>query len=160
MTSALPAPNCRIQPRVACAHTRIICACWTGLGIIVILICVSIKAAAGHYLQYAMSVLILLRARAMLIVAHSSQAISTPRPQQHSGRFKKLRLAMTRSPHPVSPPPVPTPAPPTAPPLAATPMTFTAHVRHLFTWRLDHAAPPIVEVPFAGGDSASLIRFI
>ncbi|KAG2144488.1 hypothetical protein DEU56DRAFT_754161 [Suillus clintonianus] len=32
------------------------------------------SAAAGHYLQYAMSVLILLRARAMLIVAHSSQA--------------------------------------------------------------------------------------
>ncbi|KAG2110121.1 hypothetical protein DEU56DRAFT_920208 [Suillus clintonianus] len=80
------------------------------------------------------------------VIAHSSQAsswrmyflpqsqISTPRPQQHSGRFKKLRLAMTRSPRPVSPPPVPTPAPPTAPPLAATPTTFTAHRVTIFNF--------------------------
>ncbi|KAG2126811.1 hypothetical protein DEU56DRAFT_536217 [Suillus clintonianus] len=36
-------------------------------------------------------------------------------------------------------------------PPAAAPMTFKAHVRHLFTWRPDRAAPPVVEVPFAWG---------
>ncbi|KAG2118377.1 hypothetical protein DEU56DRAFT_144764 [Suillus clintonianus] len=80
--------------------------------------------------------------------------ISRPQPQQRPGRFKKLRLAMTRNPHPVPPPapaPAPTPAPPIALPPPAAPTTFTAHVRHLFTWRPDHAAPPVVEVPFAWG---------
>ncbi|KAG2137552.1 hypothetical protein DEU56DRAFT_352782 [Suillus clintonianus] len=81
-------------------------------------------------------------------------------PQQLPGRFKKLRLAMTRNPHPVPPPapaPAPAPAPslttkqPTALPCATAPTTFKAHVRHLFTWRPDHAAPPVVDVPFAKG---------
>ncbi|KAG2146241.1 hypothetical protein DEU56DRAFT_167764 [Suillus clintonianus] len=83
---------------------------------------------------------------------HGHSQISRPRPQQRPGRLKKLRLAMTRNPRPVPPPPpVPAPAPPTALPLAATHTTFTAHVQHLFTWRPDHAAPPVVEVPFAQG---------
>ncbi|KAG2118362.1 hypothetical protein DEU56DRAFT_143903 [Suillus clintonianus] len=75
---------------------------------------------------------------------------SRPRPQQRPGLFKKLRLAVTQRSLP-PPVPAPAPAPPTALPPAAAPTNFTAHVRHLFTWRSDHAAPPVVEVPFAQG---------
>ncbi|KAG2118379.1 hypothetical protein DEU56DRAFT_144911 [Suillus clintonianus] len=81
---------------------------------------------------------------------HGHPQTSRPRPQQRPGLFKKLRLAVTkRSPPP--PVPAPTPVPPTALPPAAAPTTFKAHVRHLFTWRPDHAAPPVVDVPFAKG---------
>ncbi|KAG2129580.1 hypothetical protein DEU56DRAFT_492779 [Suillus clintonianus] len=88
------------------------------------------------------------------LTCHSLQhpQTSRPRPQERPGLFEKLRLAMTRNLHPVPPPaPAPTPAPPTALPPAAAPTTFTGHVRHLFTWRPDHTAPPVVEVSFAQG---------
>ncbi|KAG2112415.1 hypothetical protein DEU56DRAFT_201678 [Suillus clintonianus] len=74
---------------------------------------------------------------------HDRPHTSRLQPQQRVGRFKKLGLAMTRSSHPGPPP---APAPPTT-----APTTLKAHIRHLFTWRPDHAAPPVVDVPFAQG---------
>ncbi|KAG2032268.1 hypothetical protein BDR03DRAFT_54605 [Suillus americanus] len=76
--------------------------------------------------------------------------ISRPRPQQRPGRFKKLRLAVTRSSRSGFPPaPAPAPAPPTTLPPTAAPTTFKAQLRHLFTWRSDNSALPVVDVPFA-----------
>ncbi|KAG2111431.1 hypothetical protein DEU56DRAFT_214588 [Suillus clintonianus] len=81
---------------------------------------------------------------------HGHSQISRPRPQQRPGRFKKLRLTVTRRPLlPIAP--APTSAPPTTLSPAAALTTFKAHIRHLFTWRPDHAAPPVVDVPFAWG---------
>ncbi|KAG2118637.1 hypothetical protein DEU56DRAFT_138643 [Suillus clintonianus] len=95
---------------------------------------------------------------------HGHSQISRPRPQQRPGLFEKLRLTVTRrplpppAPAPTSAPPTaippaaaPTPASPTAPPPGTVPTTFTAHVRHFFTWQTDHATPPVVDVPFAKG---------
>ncbi|KAG2112421.1 hypothetical protein DEU56DRAFT_202050 [Suillus clintonianus] len=72
---------------------------------------------------------------------HGHSQISRPRPQQRPGHFKKLRFAMTKNPHP---------APPPASPAAAT-SNIKAQLKHLFTWRSDHAAPSVVDVPFAKG---------
>ncbi|KAG2338712.1 WD40 repeat-like protein [Suillus weaverae] len=77
---------------------------------------------------------------------HQHSQISRPRPQQRSGRLKKLRDAMTRTPR-SAPPPVP----PTAPPPVAAATTFKSHLRHLFTLSPHHATPPVVNVPFAKG---------
>ncbi|KAG2032269.1 hypothetical protein BDR03DRAFT_54793 [Suillus americanus] len=82
-------------------------------------------------------------------LTHSSlqhPQISRPQPQQRPGRFKKLRLAVTKNPR--SGPP-PAPAPPTTLPPAVAPATFKSQLRHLLTWRSDHAAPPVVDVAFA-----------
>jgi tetratricopeptide (TPR) repeat protein len=77
---------------------------------------------------------------------HGHPQISRPRPQQRPGRFKKLKLAMTKSPR--SDPP-PAPAPPTTRPSPAAPATFKTQLRHLFTRQSDHATPPVVDVAFA-----------
>ncbi|KAG1876643.1 hypothetical protein DFJ58DRAFT_182829 [Suillus subalutaceus] len=76
--------------------------------------------------------------------------ISRPRPQQRPGRFERLSLAVTRSPR-SGPPLARARAPRTTLPSAATLTTFKAQLGHLFTWRSDHAAPPVVtvDVPFA-----------
>ncbi|KAG1811431.1 uncharacterized protein BJ212DRAFT_1589354 [Suillus subaureus] len=81
---------------------------------------------------------------------HGHPQIFRPRSQQRPGRFKNFRLTVTRSPR-SGPPPASTPALPTALPPAAEPTAFKAQLRHLFTWRSDHAAPAIVtvDVPFA-----------
>jgi hypothetical protein len=67
---------------------------------------------------------------------------SRPRPQQRPGRLKKLRLAMTKSPHP--------PPPTTRPPVTAA-TTSKTNLRHLFTQPSHYATPPVVDVPFAKG---------
>ncbi|KAG1812579.1 uncharacterized protein BJ212DRAFT_1578759 [Suillus subaureus] len=69
-----------------------------------------------------------------------------PRPQQRPRRLKRLRLAITRTPH-SAPPPV---SPTIAPPVAAA-AALKTHLRHLFTRPPHHAIPPVVEVPFAKG---------
>ncbi|KAG1762316.1 hypothetical protein EV702DRAFT_1164927 [Suillus placidus] len=76
---------------------------------------------------------------------HEHPQIARPRPQQRPGRFKRLRLAVTRSPR--SGPP-PAPAQPTTLSPAAAPTTFKAQLRHLFIRRSNYAAPPIIDVPF------------
>ncbi|KAG2345951.1 WD40 repeat-like protein [Suillus weaverae] len=79
---------------------------------------------------------------------------------QHPGRLKRLRLAMTRSPRSAPPPatasapgpgPAPTHAPPTTTPPVAVPTTITAWLGNLFTRPPHHAAPPVVDDPFAQG---------
>ncbi|KAG1774407.1 hypothetical protein EV702DRAFT_534642 [Suillus placidus] len=95
---------------------------------------------------------------------HQHAQISRPRPQQRLGRLKRLRLAMTKTPRSAPPPapasapgqgqgpgPAPTHAPPTTTPSAAVPTTITAWLGNLFTRLPHHAAPPIVDVPFAQG---------
>ncbi|KAG1863564.1 hypothetical protein DFJ58DRAFT_839088 [Suillus subalutaceus] len=76
---------------------------------------------------------------------HQHSQASKPRPQQRHGRLKRLKLAMTRSPHP---PPPPVAAPPTTPPPVAADTTFRTHLRHLFARSSHHATSPVVDVPF------------
>ncbi|KAG1809372.1 uncharacterized protein BJ212DRAFT_605508 [Suillus subaureus] len=66
------------------------------------------------------------------------------RPQQRPGRFKRVRLLLTRNPHRAPAPPI------TTPPVAVT-TTLRTHLRHLFTRPLHHGTLPVVEVPFAKG---------
>ncbi|KAG2355795.1 hypothetical protein BDR07DRAFT_1613490 [Suillus spraguei] len=61
-----------------------------------------------------------------------------------------LTFSTTTSAAPGSHPP-PAPAPPTALPSATTSTTFKAQLQHLLTWWPDHAAQPVVDVPFAQG---------
>ncbi|KAG1799920.1 uncharacterized protein HD556DRAFT_76766 [Suillus plorans] len=75
---------------------------------------------------------------------HQHSQISRPRLQQRSGRLKRLRLAMTRSPQEA-----PAPAPPTTSPPVAVTTTTKTHLRYLFTRSPHHATPPVVDVPFA-----------
>ncbi|KAG2032013.1 hypothetical protein BDR03DRAFT_971130, partial [Suillus americanus] len=82
--------------------------------------------------------------------------ISQPRPQRRSGRLKRLRLTMTRTPHSASPP---APAPPTTPPPVAAATTLRTHLRHLFTRPPHHAGPPVVEVPYAQGLQVCPVNF-
>ncbi|KAG2744098.1 hypothetical protein P692DRAFT_201794166, partial [Suillus brevipes Sb2] len=77
---------------------------------------------------------------------HEYSQNSRPQPQQQSGRLKKIRLPMTRTPRP-APPPVP----PTTPPPVTTTTTFKTRLRHLFTQPPHDAMPPVVDVPFAQG---------
>ncbi|KAG2032012.1 hypothetical protein BDR03DRAFT_1015566 [Suillus americanus] len=79
---------------------------------------------------------------------HQHSQIFRPQPQRRSGHLKRLRLAMTRTPHSASPP---APAPPTTPPPVAAATTLRTHLRHLFTRPSHHAGPPVVEVPYAQG---------
>jgi hypothetical protein len=63
---------------------------------------------------------------------------------------------MARTPRSAPPPePVPalapTSAPPTTTPPASAPTTFRTHLRQLYTRPPHHAAPPVIEVPFAKG---------
>ncbi|KAG1827849.1 hypothetical protein DFJ58DRAFT_347327 [Suillus subalutaceus] len=85
---------------------------------------------------------------------HQHSQISRSRPQQRPGRLKRLMLAMTRTPR-SAPPPVPPTTP--SPVVAAT--TFKTYLRHLFTWPLHHAAPPVVGVPFAQGRQVRPVDF-
>jgi hypothetical protein len=70
--------------------------------------------------------------------------VSGPQPQQRPGRFKRVRLALTRNPRPA-----PAPASPTSPPPVGVATTLRTHLRHLFTRPPHHAIPPVVNVPFA-----------
>jgi hypothetical protein len=77
---------------------------------------------------------------------HQYSQNSRPRPQQQSGRLKKFKLAMMRTPR-SAPPPVP----PTTPPPVATTTTLKTQLRHIFTRPPHHAMPPVVDVSFAQG---------
>ncbi|KAG2345924.1 WD40 repeat-like protein [Suillus weaverae] len=97
---------------------------------------------------------------------HQHSQISRPRPQPRPGRVKRLRLAMKRTPRSTPPPatasapgpgPAPTHAPPTTTPPATVPTTITAWLGNLFTRPHHHAAPPIVDVPFAQGKERNAI---
>jgi hypothetical protein len=61
---------------------------------------------------------------------------------------------MTRTPRPA-----PSPASPTTPPPVTVATSFKIQLRHIFTRPLQHATPPVVDVPFAQGLQVRPVEF-